>query len=293
MLQRKRSGAISCQRCGGLVDVNATRCPSCRAYRPGLWGYGPLLLEVKKLPFREVLIGFCAALYAGSLLLFRPHVVENVPVMDLLAPTYNALSALGATGLEQVLGWGRVETLFTAMFLHSNLVHLLFNCVGIWILAPAMQENYDAPRFLLVFILAGVAGNVTECLIDLVRWNGLIVPGTILIGASGGVCGLLGALVIYGYKRGGTFGSRVLRFGLLWAGIGLGLSLIIPRIALWAHVGGFVGGAAAGAALGFQEWRRSGPWMCLAAVVAGACVIAAFFIYLGLPPAALEERLQR
>jgi hypothetical protein len=66
----------------------------------------------------------------------------------------------------------------------------------------------------------------------------------------------------------------------------------MPGVALWAHVGGFVAGFASGAAFRYEEVRRSGPWLCLLALGAVLCVLAAFFLYLGLPSKELEQMLQ-
>jgi rhomboid protease GluP len=278
----RRRGAIVCPRCNRLVDVAARQCPSCGVWRPGFWGLGPALLKVRSLPFRDGIIGLCAALYAGSLLLFR----EGAPptLASFFAPTTPALLTLGAAGAYTTQDFGRLETLLTAVFLHGSVLHIVFNLVWTWQLASVLEELYDSARFLLIFLIAGVAGNVANVFI----WR-----SDILVGASGGVYGLFGALVWYGFRRGGVFGANVFKFGLFWAGLGLVLSFMIPHCAVWAHVGGFVGGVAASAALGYKERRPSGPWICVGAVLAGVAVLGAFAAYLAFPPEGLEDLVRR
>ncbi len=281
MFKRRTSGAISCPRCGRLVDVNARFCPSCNAWRPGVWGFGPSLMQVRRLPVREMIVGFCMLMYAASLMIFRPEASGGV--LALFAPSDKALFAIGATGRPSVFHFGRWETLVTAVFLHGNLLHILFNGMWTWQMGPVMNELYDSARFFLIFVIAGAVGNLASVMVG---------RSLLLIGASGGVYGIFGALVWYGYKRGGVVGSRILQFGMLWGGIGLALSFVVPCFALWAHIGGFVAGFLCGALFGYDEVRRSGPWTCLLALAVGLVVLAAFFLYLGLPPREFETLLQ-
>ncbi|HAK97556.1 MAG TPA: hypothetical protein DCM87_21835 [Planctomycetes bacterium] len=272
---QRRQGAIVCPRCSRLVDVRAARCPACNMWRPSFWGFGPALLKMRSLPFRDGILALCGVLYVGSLALYRSD-----QHADLTVPSSAALATLGAAGRLTTVLFGRYETLLTAVFLHGSLLHILFNLLWTWQLAAPLCELYDSARFLLIFLFAGVAGNSAGVFL---AGNGL------LVGASGGVYGLFGALVWYGFRRGGVFGARAFRFGLFWAGLGLALSFTIPNCAVWAHVAGFFAGAGAAAALGYREQRPSNPAVCLCALAAGIGVLAAFFLYLGFPPEGLDE----
>jgi len=282
VFRRKKEGAIVCPRCGKLVDVRASSCPSCGMIRPGFWGFGPALMGVKNAPFRELIVGFCTILYAGSLFLYRPEPTGDVSPFDLLSPTPGALLALGATGRLTVFFFGRWETLVTAVFLHGSALHIFFNCMWIWQLGPALRDLYDGARFFLIFLVSGIVGNLASIYLD---------GGVILIGSSGGVYGLFGALVWYGFRRKGVFGSRVLQFGLVWAGVGILISRAIPCVALWAHVGGFATGFSAGALLGYEEKRGSGPWVGVFTLLGGLLVLSAFLYFVGFPPRELKEFL--
>lgn len=279
---RQRRGAIVCPRCGRLVDARARRCPACNKWRPSFWGFGPALLKVRAMPFRDGIVALCGMLYVGSLALYRGE--GPAAGGALAAPTSAALVTLGAAGRLTTVFFGRYETLLTAVFLHGSLIHILFNLLWTWQLAAPLGELYDSARFLLIFLFAGVAGNAAGVFL---AGNGL------LVGASGGVYGLFGALVWYGLRRGGIFGARAFRFGLFWAGVGLALSFTIPNCAVWAHIAGFFAGAGAAAALGYRERRPSGPATCALALAAGIGVLVAFFLYLGFPPEGLDELARR
>ena len=51
---------------------------------------------------------------------------------------------------------------FTAIFLHGDMLHLLFNMMGIYQLAPAVEEVYGRSRMVVIFILAGAIGFVVS-----------------------------------------------------------------------------------------------------------------------------------
>ncbi|NIR47453.1 rhomboid family intramembrane serine protease, partial [candidate division KSB1 bacterium] len=98
--------------------------------------------------------------------------------------------------------------------------------------------------------------------------NAFNIPFT--IGASGSLFGLLGALIYYGRKRGGTFGTAVYRQVGQWAIVLFIFGFLFPGINNFAHAGGFIGGYAAAAVLGFSEMKqenRSHQFMALGAIV--------------------------
>lgn len=73
---------------------------------------------------------------------------------------------------------------FTAIFLHADISHLLFNLLGLYFFGILSAPALGAKRFITLFILSGLIGNLTWLVFN---WNG-IIP---LVGSSGGVCGVL------------------------------------------------------------------------------------------------------
>ncbi len=99
---------------------------------------------------------------------------------------YFALSALSGQQAMQI--W----RLITFQFLHGDTMHLLFNMLGVYFLGPALERHWGSSRFLRFYLTCGVVGGIVFLIIgNLFQWF-----GGILIGASGGVLGMLVACAI-------------------------------------------------------------------------------------------------
>jgi rhomboid protease GluP len=91
------------------------------------------------------------------------------------------------------------------------------------------------------------------------------------IGASAGVCGLVGATLYYGKSRGGVYGSAIYKQVGMWVIIMFVFGLLAPGINNWGHGGGLIGGALLGYLLGYGERKRETAFhktlaaVCLAA----------------------------
>jgi rhomboid protease GluP len=265
MFRRKTSGSILCPSCGRLTNADAPTCLVCGRRNPGMWGLaGPLRTLFRRRGFTDAVTVACIALYVLSLIFdpvgaLRPRSMFGLPIPG--SPSIQALQMLGAAG---ALPWayGHWWTVITAIYLHGGLLHILFNVLWVRQLGPAVEEVYGPARLVVIFTTSGIAGYLLS--------NTVGIPLT--VGASGSIFGLLGALIAYGQKRGGTFGSLVLREYGQWA-IVLFIFGLLPGTGVnnWAHGGGFVGGFVAGWLLSFAERRdESGTDQLLAA----ACVIA-------------------
>ena len=156
-----------------------------------------------------------------------------------------ALVELGAMRALQIAG-GEYWRLFTAMFLHFGWVHLAVNCFGLYIFGQMIEDMYGRGRFVVIYVLAGLAGGVASYAFNLS--HALQYTG---VGASGAVLGLLGAMTAFFVRNRemlGGMGSRTIIGLLLVAGINLAFGFIIPGVDNFAHVGGFAGGVALGLA---------------------------------------------
>jgi rhomboid protease GluP len=242
---RKTSGAILCPSCGRLTNADAPTCLVCGRRNPGLWGFaGPLRAVFRKRSFVDVVSVACVVLYVLSLIIDPQAALRPRGFLNVFSPSLDALLKLGATG---AVPWqeGRWWTLFTAIYLHGGLLHILFNVLWIRQLGPGVEELYGPARLVVIFTVAGAAGFVAS------NFFGY----DFTIGASGSIFGLLGALVAFGQKRGGTFGAMVLRQYGQWALVLFVLGFLMPGVNNIAHAGGFVGGFAAGLGLALAEHR--------------------------------------
>jgi rhomboid protease GluP len=256
----KRRRAILCPSCGRLTNPDASECLICGRRNPGMWGLTNVLNRVSHgRDVTNMISVVCVALYVASIVLDPAGALRPRGLMQLLSPSLPALNALGMTG---AIAWaeGRWWTLFTAIYLHGGLLHLIFNIMWIRQLGPAVEELFGRARLVVIFTVAGVVGFVVS--------NALGVPFT--VGASGSIFGLLGAMVAFGRRRGGTFGQLVLRQYGQWAIVMFILGFFMSGVNNWAHGGGFIGGLAAGFALSFESARRESG---IDRLLAAGCVV--------------------
>ncbi len=138
---------------------------------------------------------------------------------------------------------GEYWRLFTAMFLHVGIGHLVMNALGLFIFGQLVERLYGPSRFLAIYLLAGLTGSVVSF-----AFNNVAIGA----GASGAIMGIVGALGGFFISQRnllGDLGRRNLTGVLILAAINLLYGLATPGIDNWAHIGGFVGGFALGIVL--------------------------------------------
>lgn len=144
-------------------------------------------------------------------------------------------------------------TFFTHMFLHGGWLHFLSNMWILFIFGDNVEGRMGHLRYLVFYILAGLAAGLTQT---------LIAPSSTIpsIGASGAIAGILGAyLVLFPSARVVTLVPIIFFFwsfelpaifylgfwfvSQLFSGImSLPHAGLMGGVAWWAHIGGFVFG---------------------------------------------------
>jgi membrane associated rhomboid family serine protease len=153
--------------------------------------------------------------------------------------------------------------LVTAMFLHGGLIHLAFNMLALWWLGSIVEQAIGTLRFLLVYLVSGLAGSAGALL--------MTDPLAITVGASGAIYGIMGALLILEYMQTGSLAGQAMTLIV----INLALTFAIPNISIGGHLGGLAGGIAATYALAQTRHARSallGPGLVLLIGVASLAV---------------------
>jgi membrane associated rhomboid family serine protease len=140
-----------------------------------------------------------------------------------------------------------VEHLFTSMFMHGGIAHLLGNMWFLWIFGDNVEDEIGRIKFAIFYLLSGVAGAVAHVALN-------AQSGIPMVGASGAISGVLGAyLVLHPRALVRMFlGIRSVQipawsYLLIWAGLQVvaltrASKLAGMGIAYWAHLGGFVAG---------------------------------------------------
>lgn len=141
------------------------------------------------------------------------------------------LAFYGQFNLLVLEGW--YWQLFTAMFVHASIVHLLGNMLFLLIFGLRAEELFTELEYLAIYISSGLAGNLLTLLLG---------PYTVSAGASGAIFGLLGACTMY-LRR--SIGQSVIS-ALLYSFFLLMMFSASPNVNFLAHFGGLVVGLLAG-----------------------------------------------
>ncbi len=170
-------------------------------------------------------------------------------ISSLLGLTFgNALVLLGAK-VNLLIGLGEIWRLLTAMFLHADFMHLVFNMLALYILGRDIERFYGPKKYLFIYFTSGLIGSA---------FSFLLIPH-VSVGASGAIFGLFGAnLYLYHlnptvYKR--LFGTDI----MVLIVINLVISFVRPNIDFVGHIAGLVGGLIASFAVGIHSEKAFIP----------------------------------
>jgi rhomboid protease GluP len=135
-------------------------------------------------------------------------------------------------------------------------------------------REYGTHRMIVIYTLGGVGGFLVSYLAGV----------GFTIGASAAVCGLIGAALYYGKRRGGIYGQAVYRQVGGWALSIVLFGLVIPGINNWAHGGGMAAGFLMGLLLGYQERKKENMLHRLSAGICltGTGLILMWAVFIGL-----------
>lgn len=181
-------------------------------------------------------------------------IVVNVAIFvgTLVTGTFDQVNQEFGMKPKEMLAGQNLHTLFTSMFLHGGILHILFNMWYLWIFGDNIEDVLGRGKFILFYLGAGLAASFVHAFSD---------PGSMIptIGASGAIAGVLGAYaLLYPWARvhtaviffyiihlvmipavvmiGFWFVLQVISASVLWA------AGATAGVAYWAHIGGFLAG---------------------------------------------------
>lgn len=175
------------------------------------------------------------AIIGVTVLVFLTQLIPNSPVQQLLA--------LNSAYLIPSLGSFQPWRLLTVLLVHNGFWHVGFNMLALWMIGRSLEPLLGRWRFLALYLISGLGGSVGVA---------LIAPGTWVVGASGAIFGLFGALLIIGRH----IGANVTGIAII-----LGINLVIGflpgfAVAWQAHVGGLIAGVVMGFIYARTRTRR-------------------------------------
>ena len=184
----------------------------------------------------------------------------NVLVFVTLALIFRTIDFTSQQGLQdlvnagaQYLGpgyQGQFWRIFTAMFLHFNLLHIGVNMLSLFFIGPAVEVFYGKWRYLLIYLLSGIVGGVVTYFLN---------PGVVAAGASGAIFGIFGALGIFylvNRRALGAYGAGAITNWIFWLGLNLVFGFTVAGIGIADHIGGLVAGMVLSALLIPRTRRR-------------------------------------
>jgi membrane associated rhomboid family serine protease len=270
-----RPSYVRCQRCGRPACPDCQRaaavgfqCVDCvnetRRTTPEVRTvYGGAATAGKPLATYGI-IAVCVLVYALQWIIPGQAVYEQFAYNNVFAtPKYGAFEP-----------W----RMLTAAFLHSpdSVLHIVLNMYTLWIFGQALEPLLGRIRFLALYLVSAIGGSVGYLLL-----NPLLVPGQGLVGvvgASGAIFGLFGAMLLVQRQRGGDTRQ-------LWVLIAINgvIGFLIPQIAWQAHLGGLVTGGLCAAVLAYTpRGRRQGLVQAAGLVAVLALLVAASWIRISL-----------
>ncbi len=269
---RDRATGLACTRCGRPACPECLRpaavgqhCVDC--VREGSAGVRPVRTVAGAPVARSATPLVTYGLIAVNLVFFAITAVQARSIVDnFQSPLFFRLALIPAYVADgewlRVIGSG---------FLHWGPLHLALNMFALYIIGIQLEPVLGRWRLLAVYLVALLGGSAGGMLLE--------PANTIGAGASGAVYGMFGAIAVVIFR---------LRLNptqiLVVIGINVFLSLSLPGISLWVHLGGLLAGTLATLGVLFlPEWlgartsdtARTVGWAAIAAVgVASVAAIA-------------------
>ena len=216
--------------------------------------------------------------------MFVIMVVRGVPVVW---PSGTELIGWGALHGPRILLRHEYWRLLTCVFVHGGLIHLAVNMWSLLAIGPLVERFYGNLAFAVLYLAAGVGGSIASVATH---------PQRIGVGASGAICGVLGALVAFLITHRRSIPASLLkslRANVVGIIVFMAVLGMVPNIDQEAHLGGLATGFVCGLLLyrswpvGRSKWvavRRGLAFAVIAAATAGAGLALARRTGRSLPP---------
>jgi rhomboid protease GluP len=154
---------------------------------------------------------------------------------------------------NQQVEWWR---LFTSMFMHFGFAHLFLNLFGLFMVGPFVERSVGSFRFLVIYLLSGLGSMFLATLLS-------PMPFLILLGASGCIMGLLGAMayiLFRGYiKDKSKIAGKSFNIIIFIFAFQVIFDMLTPNVSMVAHLSGFVFGIILTVLLLAFKKEKSGP----------------------------------
>lgn len=170
-------------------------------------------------------------------------------LMELSGDSTNSQTLLKyGANLDVLVKNGEYYRLFTCIFLHIGIMHLLCNMYSLYIIGREVENLFGKIKYIIIFILSGIFGSIMSL---------AFTHNTISAGASGAIFGLLGALLYFGMHYRTYLGEAIKRSIIPIIVVNLIIGFFAEGIDLAAHIGGLVGGVLVAMMVGVPDKSKT------------------------------------
>ena len=149
----------------------------------------------------------------------------------------NAVVAAGAQYAPLMIKEHQWWRLFTSMFIHFGFSHIFSNMISLTYCGWSLEQQYGKIRYLILYLVSGVGGNLLSLAVDLSTGNYGISAG-----ASGAVFGLIGAYAGAAVIDRKKTNRRANPWLMIIFSVFMFLQNIGAGVNAWAHLGGMITG---------------------------------------------------
>lgn len=168
------------------------------------------------------------------------YIFSSLFSQDIIDMDMQTLVDMGALYGPLTVLKGEWWRLFTAMFLHAGMTHLLMNMFSLYLIGRGAEMYFDTKSYLSIYLFSGLLGGLASLYMH---------PASVGIGASGAIFGVFGALAgffLAHREKIQTHSKAFMKDFAIIIGINLVIGFSIPSVDVSAHVGGllvgFIGG---------------------------------------------------
>lgn len=186
--------------------------------------------------------------YANVLIIIINTAVFLAVTLEEILKGYSVIFNSGLMYPPAVTEAGDYYRFFTSMFLHFDITHLANNMIMLAAVGRYLEHNLGAIKYLILYVLSGVCGNLLSFALDIHSGEFVISAG-----ASGAVFGTVGGLLAVALKNGGKIYGLTLRRIMLMVALSLFAGLTSSGIDNAAHFGGCISGILIGLVLAVKD----------------------------------------
>lgn len=191
------------------------------------------------------------------------YIVSAFSSQSLINMNVEVLVDMGALYGPYVVLKSEWWRLFTAMFLHGGMTHLLMNMFSLYLIGRGAERYFSTMAYLGIYLFSGLLGGLASLYMH---------QGSVGVGASGAIFGVFGALAGFFLAHREQIASHTKSFMKDFAviiGINLVIGFSIESIDVSAHVGGLVVGF-----IGGYMVSKNSAWLWHYSIAMTLCMVA-------------------